>query len=107
MTDHEDSYKDTSSISVLLPISLTLSNWIHFQIFENECMAKDPEDIGVLILTGVEMEEPTLEIPHGIQGEERNQIYKEFDRRYNLWNKYIYGKSQRENYVPCYMYQCH
>ena len=62
MTDHEDnSYKDTSSTSVLLPISLTLSNWIHFQpIFENACMAKDPKDIGVLILTGVEMEEPTV-----------------------------------------------
>jgi hypothetical protein len=37
-----------------------MSNWIPFQpIFENACMAKDPEDIGVLILTGVEMEEPT------------------------------------------------
>ncbi len=93
MTDHEDSCKDTSSTSVLLPISLTLSNLIHFQpIFENACMAKDPEDIGVLILTGVEMEEPTLEIPHGIQGEERNQIYIEFDRRYNLWNKYKKSK---------------
>jgi len=63
MADYDENSKETHSSSVLLPMSLTMSNWITFQpIFENACMAKDPEDIGVLILTGVEMEEPTLEI---------------------------------------------